>query len=222
MIRAYAIPSDVYNRSMLHIYIDRTNEGVPFYVGMGDESRVRLKRRNKHHSSVARKHGLVRTIVESHETREAAALRETELIAELHTFVDDPLYNGLGCNYTKGGEGCSCDEGTRQKISDAKKAAYAAGRMPWNKGKSAPVKLSDEERERRRQLLANRNRRIKPMLGRSHTDESRAKMKRPHRCSICTETGHTKTTCPQRPADAVNNVQIAQKNRYRRARTLRN
>ena len=175
---------------MYHTYVDTTNAGNVFYVGMGDDARVsRRLGRNKRHTHTAKKHGLNRRVVASFSERQQAVGLEVALIAEHHTFVDDPTYNGIGCNYTKGGEGCACSEETRRKISESKR-----GQEPWNKGKQVKYELTDEERQRRVAQLVAYNQ-SRPMLGRRHSDEARARMRKPHRCSKCGEPGHQKRTC---------------------------
>lgn len=92
----------------------------PFYVGKGNVARLGKKTRNKHHSNVAMKHGVNRVIVLSTDDENVAFGEEVRLIAEHHTFVDDPFYSDVGCNYTKGGEGSSdhiASEETRRKLS---------------------------------------------------------------------------------------------------------
>ncbi len=179
---------------MFHTYIDWTHDERPFYVGMGDDARVsRRLGRNKHHTHTAKKHGLNRRIVASFEERQAAIDLEIRLIAEHYTFVDDISYNGIGCNYTRGGEGCPCSEETRKKISESRK-----GQPAWNKGLPGR-KLTDEEKEHiAEKLRGSKNHMFgKPgtMSGKQHTDETRAKMRKPHLCSRCGEAGHQKRTC---------------------------
>lgn len=176
---------------MFHTYIDWTTDGRPFYVGMGDDHRIYvMSPRNKRYGHVANKHGRHREVVQSFEDRQGAVDLEVKLIAEHHTFVDDPLYNGIGCNYTRGGEGCPCSEETRRKISESKK-----GRVPWNKGKHGiKYNFTDEQRQKAREQRIAFNK-TRPMLGKRHSDEAIAKMRKPHRCSKCGEPGHQKRTC---------------------------
>src|SRR5579885_42988 len=178
-----------WSRSLFHTYVDSTSAGVVFYVGMGDDTRIHRRfGRNKRHTHVGRKHGLVRRVVQSFEDRQDALDFEVKLIAEHHTYVDDPSYNGMGCNYTRGGEGCSCSEETRRKISESRK-----GKPAWNKGKPGR-RLTDEEKlVAREQLIAwNKSR---PHLGRKRSEETRQKMRHPHCCSKCGLPGHKRTTC---------------------------
>jgi len=181
---------------MFHTYIDYTNDGRPFYVGMGDDARLhRLLGRNKRHTHTAKKHGQNRKIVATFEERENAIDLEIKLIAEHHTFVDDPSYNGFGCNYTPGGEGRPCSEEMKQKMREIIKAQYASGqRQPWNKGKQVTYNITEEDRQARRAKIIAFNKSL-PMLGKKHTDEALTKMRKPHRCSNCGVTGHQKRTC---------------------------
>jgi hypothetical protein len=191
---------------MFHTYIDVTNDGRIFYVGMGNDNRLnRRAARNKRHGHVAKKHGLRREVALSSENRQDAIDHEIKLIAEYHTFVDDPLYNGIGCNYTRGGEGCPCSEETKRKMSEDRR-----GKPTWNKGKHGlKYNFSEETRQKARDQLIAFNQ-TRPMLGKHHSEDAKTRMRKPHICSICKVTGHTKTTCPKRPADAVNVVSLAQ------------
>lgn len=180
---------------MFHTYIDWTNDGRPFYVGMGDDARISRKLgRNKRHTYVARKHGQRREIVLSTDDRQATIDLEIKLIAEHHTFKDDPAYNGIGCNYTKGGEGCPCNEETKQKMRDTIRAQYANGREPWNKGRRDLRPRTEEEKQRLRDANLGRPP-TKGFTGQRHSDEALARMRKPHRCSKCGQPGHQKRTC---------------------------
>lgn len=137
-------------------YCDYTLDGIPYYVGIGNVSRIRcLHRSNKKHTNVSLKHGQRRRI-------ECVAIRSYELliewektkISELKTYhYDYPV--GLGCNFTTGGEGSpghkqlprikSIEE--RQKLSASKIELYkdldARKRLgeAIHKAKLDPVKL---------------------------------------------------------------------------------
>ena len=180
---------------MFHAYVDLTNDGRIFYVGMGDDARLkRLLGRNKHHTHVAERHGQERKIVATFEERQDAIDLEIKLIAEHHTFVDDPEYNGIGCNYTRGGEGRPCSDDMKQKMRDTIKSQYANGREPWNKGKKVTYRRTEKSLEQRRNSIIAFNKSL-PHLGKKRSDETREKMRKPHHCSICGETGHQKRTC---------------------------
>lgn len=109
---------------MFSVYVDWTCETSPraFYVGKGKSRRLQLLIRNKRHRNVSAKYGLFRETVFSTDDEERALAEEVRLISELRTFVYDPLWNGLGCNYTRGGEGSSgsthvCPTHVRQRMS---------------------------------------------------------------------------------------------------------
>lgn len=175
---------------MHHVYIDSTNDNRVFYIGMGLQPRVNRRfGRNKKHTNIGKKHGLNRIVNSIFELREDAIKREIELIEQFHTFIDDPKSDSLACNYTKGGEGCACSEEIRNKISNSRK-----GQSPWNKGKHVKYNLTDEERERRRRQRIAFNKTL-PNLGRSHSNETRAKMRKSHCCSRCGKQGHQIRTC---------------------------
>jgi hypothetical protein len=74
--------------------------------------------RNLHHRHIVGKHGVRREVLKETCDELLAFDTEKELIAELHTFVDDPLYNGFGCNYTMGGEGGVPSKSVRKLIGD--------------------------------------------------------------------------------------------------------
>lgn len=80
---------------------------MPFYVGKGNDARISFLERNKLHAQACATHAFERRIVFETNDEQAALAREVELIALHHTFVGDPLYNGVGCNKTRGGGGTS-------------------------------------------------------------------------------------------------------------------
>lgn len=90
---------------MFFVYVDFADDGRPFYVGKGMQQRVKALSRNKFHDSVAKKHGCRREVMLETSFEFEALNREIRLIAELHTFVDDPHGNGIGTNFTTGGDG---------------------------------------------------------------------------------------------------------------------
>lgn len=92
---------------IFHVYIDWTLECPPrpFYVGKGLDNRVKLNTRNKHHTNISNKFGFKREIIYSSYDESSCKQLEIEKIKELHTFVQDPDYNQIGCNYTIGGDG---------------------------------------------------------------------------------------------------------------------
>jgi hypothetical protein len=91
---------------ILYVYRDWTLEDTPrcFYVGKGDNERVRRRDRNDYWKRVAAKHGHRREIILSTKDPEFASYQEVEWIAMMRTFHYDNEDN-WGCNFTRGGEG---------------------------------------------------------------------------------------------------------------------
>jgi len=121
--------------SMFYVYIDWTLESTPraFYVGKSNQRRIKYIPRNKHHGHIVNKHSHRREIAFASDDQEACLIREIELIAELRTFVYDSCYNGIGCNYTQGGEGSSGAKRsakTKQKLSERRLALLKTGWRP--------------------------------------------------------------------------------------------
>lgn len=77
------------------------------YVGKGVEARLRGVRRNEAHQVVSCCIGFTRDVVFVTSIEALAFEAEKEWIADLHTYVHDPLWNGIGCNMTTGGDGIS-------------------------------------------------------------------------------------------------------------------
>ena len=105
---------------MYQVYVDWTLETSPrpFYVGKGNVERVLNLERNDYHTNVKLKHGLRREVVMETLDEDEAYEREILIIASLHTFVNDPEWNGIGTNMTPGGEGIrNPSPDTRRKLS---------------------------------------------------------------------------------------------------------
>jgi hypothetical protein len=112
-------------------YCDYTDDGRPFYVGIGKICRVKTQKRNNKHASIANKHGLHRHI-ELDLTGEYSIVWkllcewEKKKIVEYNTFH---VPGNIGCNFTLGGDGFlgfkrikSQEE--RKRISDLAKERY--------------------------------------------------------------------------------------------------
>lgn len=92
---------------MFFVYLDWTLEKQPrvFYVGRGLEARIKLLKRNKHHTAISKAYGFRREIVLQTSLEDVTKTHEIELIDQHKTYV----YGGedhWGANYTLGGEGC--------------------------------------------------------------------------------------------------------------------
>ena len=123
---------------IFQVYEDWTLEASPrcFYVGKGDDRRVQLVKRNGLHTRTSKRLGFQRVVIFETASEVDALNLEIAKIAEHHTYVHDPSYNGVGCNFTKGGDGVTgkrhtpesraritaaligrpCSEETRRKI----------------------------------------------------------------------------------------------------------
>lgn len=99
--------SQLKQNKIYYTYVDYTTEIVPrpFYVGKGIKNRVENSIRNYKHSTISKKFGFNRIIEFETNIEIEAYKREIELIAELHTFVEDELATEIVCNFTKGGDG---------------------------------------------------------------------------------------------------------------------
>lgn len=149
-----------------YVYVDWTTEDPPrpFYVGKGKLERVRNLERNDMHTHVAEKHGQDRKIIAEFFDEQAALDLETKMRFELHTWVFDPEYNGIGCDMCAFG----CLQ-TGQKRSAETRALQSRRKregefVPWNKGKTGVI--SDETRAK---LSAARS-------GTKASDETRKKL----------------------------------------------
>ena len=118
---------------MYHVYVDRTDAGTPFYVGKGNDDRVRMLRkgRNGKHGSVCRNHGQHREIVFSHENEVIVLNEEIKMIDMLHTWVHDPEATSLACNFVRDVRGWSKTGTTKQRISERTKEAMAKLDPVW-------------------------------------------------------------------------------------------
>jgi hypothetical protein len=85
------------------VYVDfRSDTNKPFYVGKGNDARVKRITRNRYHSSIVKKYGFQREIVFSSNDEQLCFLIESHLICELKT------RNCFGgANFTDGGDGVS-------------------------------------------------------------------------------------------------------------------
>lgn len=178
---------------MFFVYIDWTTEDVPrpFYVGKGNLSRVIGTVRNKHHAGVARKYGLHRQIVIETTDERLAFDLETRYVAQHHTFVGDPNYNGVGTNHTMGGEGSSglkfSDE-SRKLLSESRRVCWSepTTRQNYLESFSNPD-VQDKKRAVMRELHSQ------PDFKKKHSDAVRLTCQRPEVRKQRSET--TKEVC---------------------------
>jgi hypothetical protein len=145
-----------------YVYVDFTSDHVPFYVGKGNDKRIKDFRRSKKHKNVSNKHDMYRRIVLDTSDEQQAFSYEKLLIARLHTFIDDPEAPRIACNFTIGGEGAPNPSAeTRRKRSEANR-----GRKLPPHSAEAKAKIS----------AASRGRKLPP-----HSAEAKAKISAAHK-----------------------------------------
>jgi len=122
---------------IFYVYVDRTDDGRPFYVGKGTLDRTRdVTRRNELWKRIAKKHGQHRELVLSTRDESFAFEHESSLIAAYNTCVSS---GGWGANLVPLGgtwAGMKHDDAARARMR---------GRV-----------VSDETRERIRRALTGR------------------------------------------------------------------
>ena len=178
------------------VYVDYTDDGRPFYVGKGNESRVKEKERNSDWKVIAEQFGWRRETVYASRDENDAYAAEKWLVAYHDTF------RGWGANLNEGGRGQKSgwkhtaearavmsafqrgrehaphSEATKQLLSERQR-----GKTPGNKGKpgrSPPnkgVPMSEEQKRRLSELNKGKpsNRR-----GVTLSDETRRKLSESH------------------------------------------
>jgi hypothetical protein len=88
------------------VYVDRTDDGRPFYVGKGLIKRTQTRERNLPWKRIASKYGWRREVVLATRDESFAFEEEKRRIVELGTF-EDGTPGRWGANLTEGGEGSS-------------------------------------------------------------------------------------------------------------------
>jgi hypothetical protein len=172
---------------MYYVYVDRTDDGRPYYVGKGDSFRVKNEIRNSLHGRIKRKHGFKRSI-EFTSINEASCLSEEErLVAHYKTYAHGGL-GWWGANLTRGGESNPMhDPHIKAKVAaiiarpDVKrKMCEASARRRHTEETRAKMRSSQqkrqpasvESRERMRQAALDRN--VQGFTGKKHSPETRA------------------------------------------------
>lgn len=143
------------------VYVDWTTEDVPrpFYVGKGNERRIKFPRRNRLHENIANKHGLIRQVVFETDDEQLALALEQRLIAEYKTYV----HGGegyWGANFTLGGEGVS-----GLKFSEATRARLSQKARRENLSSSTRLKMSLSQRAKQPASIQTRMKMSKARKG---------------------------------------------------------
>lgn len=169
-----------------YVYADYTPDGTPFYVGKGDESRVKTSKRNRKHGFVAAKHGRVREVMLETFDEQAAFELEVKLVAEHKLNCKRYPENPYACNFTDGGDGPA---GYRH--TDEAKQAMSEKRRGVKRGPASDEARSNQSKARLAGLASGKiktwnegvpaSENVKKMLqtarlGVAHTDVARAKI----------------------------------------------
>ncbi len=120
-------------------YVDLTDDGRPFYVGIGNQLRFQKKARNSKHTYVRNHYGFHRELWLQSSDWTVMLRWEVDTIAELKTFHDE---NELGCNFTRGGDGSlgwKPSAATRAKWSEQRRGnTNSRGPRPNTRGRKQP------------------------------------------------------------------------------------
>jgi len=167
------------------VYVDyREDDGKPFYVGKGNEHRVKNLDRNQLHKRIKNKHGIFRKILFETYSEQEAFQKEIELIQELKTHID---FGEGGANFTLGGEGSSgmC-EVVRKKMSESIKKAH--NNPEFKKKRSESVKKNWEDPEHREKMSeANKYFWAKPESKKKKSEASKKFWENPENKKKCSE-----------------------------------
>lgn len=182
---------------MFFVYVDFTeDDGRPFYVGKGTATRVKASSRNRYHDRVARKHGMRREVVLATPCEFEALNREIRLIAELHTFVGDPRWNGIGTNFTEGGEGLqghARSRRTRAKIAASNRGLKRdAAFCKRNKAAQVIAQNRTDVIEKKRATMLSVEMRLR--VGSANRDHW-ARRRAQNVCERCGQLGHYRSFC---------------------------
>lgn len=152
-----------------YVYVDWTCEDIPrpYYVGKGNQNRIKNLVRNQLHENLRKKYGLRREVVLETDSYEDASLREIELIALYKTYVYDE--GNFGSNFTRGGEGvdpdtarlCASkqwkDQEKRQIIEEANQRAWQSRERRLKQSETLKRVLdTDESHDRKRMIMLDR------------------------------------------------------------------
>lgn len=115
------------NEEQIYLYIDFTNDNIPFYVGVGLQSRIdnyKKCARNNKHWIISKKYGCNRQSFEM-KNREEASMFEKKLIKVLKTNYKIHSNNEYAANGSNGGEIVGKEQLTNmRKSKDTKEKSY--------------------------------------------------------------------------------------------------
>jgi hypothetical protein len=153
--------------TLFYTYIDVTKDRRIFYVGKGTVKRFLDRTRNRKHSAISAKYGAERVVVFIGSESRALA-EEIRLIADLHTYIQDPECS-IGCNFTRGGDGIS-----GLKMPPEVVARVAAAHRGTKASAATRMKMSLSQRCRRSTPESNAKRSA-ALMGHAVSAETRAR-----------------------------------------------
>jgi hypothetical protein len=183
---------------MNHVYIDFKPNGTPFYVGIGSARRVKVARRNRHHSNVCKKYkDWYRVVVESTEDYDLCKEFEIFLISEIGR---KDLHDGPLVNYTDGGDGVKglvFSEESRAKLSKARLGnTHLLGYVPTQetRRKISRANMGRKHTPEAKVNMSNAQRgENHPMYGKTHKDSSKLKTSQSTKGKVWITNGETES-----------------------------
>jgi len=177
------------------VYVDWTLEAAPrpFYVGKGICSRVAGLRRNRKHTRIAKNYGFRRETIWSTSSESEALAYEIQLVEFFGTFTTD-WKNGVECNFTLGGDGCSgrkASEKTIQKLRAKRYSTESKQRMSIAQQTSRAQKKRKYRIRNTSQTIAKikaaRKKQTPPCLGKRFSVEHRESLSKSLRGKIVSD-----------------------------------
>jgi hypothetical protein len=164
------------------VYVDYTTREQtprPFYVGKGTRARLYKLERNTEHSFVSETLGIKRVRVFETNDEQLAYEVEIKFIKDLHTYVDDPCWNNLGCNKHSGGKGGNLYQKgwhhtpeTLAHLRGKKRSEETKNRMRLAQlGKRHPGRIGHKQTEETRKKISQGMSGVRNCLGRSLSEE---------------------------------------------------
>lgn len=166
------------DKEKFYVYVDITDEAIPFYAGYGDLGRFRCKRRNRRHTNIAKKYGQHRLLILETDDVQVAKAKEIELVADMQLNTYKHPENHFACNMTDGGEGTRGyrhQDVTRKRIGD-----NSATRRPEVAAKVAAAntgsRRSEETRRKMSESAKRREEHFRQRGERKHSAETRKRL----------------------------------------------
>src|SRR3990167_3975218 len=186
-------------------YVDYTLDDPqrPFYIGIGNFKRVNQMKRNRKHSNVVKQYGQRRVVELMCDDWAVAKAWEIGSISAYETFTTSWCFtSGLGCNFTKGGDGTVGLKHTlltRAMMSELRKGTHPSEETRRRIGLS---KLGNTTRRGKKhrvetliQMSIDRKGKSKsPRTAEHQRHLNEARLGKSHTCSKCGVLGHNRRT----------------------------